>query len=283
MFPSRKVANISRVLGPFLEVYFNIDILGATTKDGKNYEPIGSSSHHFTFEKQDKIIISRLRNWIRAYCKETNSLLYDKCVPLSERSKYKEDFDVLVQVTDKKIIEKEQKVVFKIQDDSNENSICELHTENTFRFIERGDVIRIRSVLIGYYLVYFSNKPNIIILNPFSNILRFSPFMNLFTLVKSKINQTDVEITWNELMTKEPSSLTQNEDEVLKLFERNIIISPKKTHNESTVTFTDFKSSSGKLGRFRMDLQVFDVLPDGGDFLKLYCKSCQSTYIFNNK
>jgi hypothetical protein len=101
--------------------------------------------------------------------------------------------------------------------------------------------------------------------------------MNLFTLVKSKINQSGVEITWNELMTKEPSSLTQNEDEVLKLFERNVIISPKKTHNESTVTFTDFKSSAGKLGKFRMDLQVFDVLPDGGDFLKLYCKSCQST------
>ena len=100
--------------------------------------------------------------------------------------------------------------------------------------------------------------------------------MNLCTELKSKINQSAIEISWNDLMTKEPSSLTQSEEEVLKLFERNIIISPKKTHNEANVTFTDFKASAGKLGKFRMDLQVFDILPDGGDFLKLYCKTCQA-------
>lgn len=101
--------------------------------------------------------------------------------------------------------------------------------------------------------------------------------MNLFNQVKSNVNQTNIELSWNDLMTKDPSSLNQCEEEVLKPFERKVIITPKKTHNEVTVTFTDFKASAGKLGKFKMDLQVFDILPDGGDFLKLYCKYCQSS------
>ena len=105
--------------------------------------------------------------------------------------------------------------------------------------------------------------------------------MNLYGEVKGKNNQTG-DLSWNDLMNQDDhESINKNEAEVLKLFERNFILSPKKSHNEQTVTFTDFKSNSGKLGKFRMDLQVFDVQPDGGDFLKLYCKGCQSTYFFN--
>ena len=138
-----------KVPGVFSKVKSNF-CFGATNKDPKNYEPFGSSSANYTFEKHDKLAINRLRTWIRTYFKENNSLVYDKTVKLSERASYKEDFDILVQVTDKKVLEKELKCVFQIEDNSTENSICELHTENTFRFIERGDVIRIRSVLIGY-------------------------------------------------------------------------------------------------------------------------------------
>lgn len=103
--------------------------------------------------------------------------------------------------------------------------------------------------------------------------------MNLFGVIRKNINQADIGLTWNDLLTKENSGFSSTEVQVHDLFKRNIIIYPKKTHNEPTVSFTDFKEKSGKLGKFRMELQVFDVLPDGSDFVKVYCSKCQTTYI----
>ena len=103
--------------------------------------------------------------------------------------------------------------------------------------------------------------------------------MNLYGESKGNTNHIG-EFSWNDLMIQEDAeSINKSEAELLKLFERNIIITPKKSHNEQIVTFNDFKSNAGKLGKFRMDLQVFDVQPDVGDFSKLFCKSCQSTYL----
>lgn len=125
--------------------------------------PSFSSHINYTFELQDKNIITNLRNWIEDYFSREGSIYYEREKKLDERIAAGSDNDAMVQVVKKFVLN--DHIVYFVQDDSDG---CELHVYKYFEEFKEDDVIRVRS-----YRVY---DKNVIYLNNFGNLLKIPKF-----------------------------------------------------------------------------------------------------------
>jgi len=72
---------------------------------------------NYTFEEQDKSIITKIRGWLRIFFKNPESLRYKHEIRLSERFQASYDFDVVVKIIGKK--NQEGDISLTIMDDSD--------------------------------------------------------------------------------------------------------------------------------------------------------------------
>jgi len=105
------------VHGVFLQVILFLTVLGASDPNSKDFTPIESSHGNYTFEDQDKSIITKIRGWLKIFFKNPESIKYNYQIKLSERFKATFDFDIMVKILEKK--EDKDDIIFTLMDDSD--------------------------------------------------------------------------------------------------------------------------------------------------------------------
>lgn len=92
-------------------------LLGASDPNSKNFAPLECSHENFTFEDQDKTIITKIRGWLKIFFKNPEALRYTHEIKLAERFQANYDFDVIVKIIGKKQVDGE--ISFTIMDDTD--------------------------------------------------------------------------------------------------------------------------------------------------------------------
>ncbi len=92
-------------------------------------------------DNTDKQKIDFLRKWSFTHFKEKKSIIFNKETKLINRSKFKQNLDLMVKVTS--ISEVDSGMIFYVQDDTDK---CSITTSKYFRMVEVDDLIRIRGV-----------------------------------------------------------------------------------------------------------------------------------------
>lgn len=90
---------------------------GASDPNSDDFTPIESSHHNYTFESQDKSIVTKIRGWLKIFFKNPESIKFKSQIKLADRLKFNFDYDIMVKILDKK--EENDEVVFTVMDDTD--------------------------------------------------------------------------------------------------------------------------------------------------------------------
>ena len=91
--------------------------LGASDPSSKSFAPLECSHLNYTFEEQDRSIITKIRGWLKIFFKNPESIRYTHEIKLSERFQANYDFDVVVKIIGKK--NQDGDISFTLMDDSD--------------------------------------------------------------------------------------------------------------------------------------------------------------------
>ena len=242
---------------------------GASDVLSREMNPYLCSHKNFTFELQDRNKIDELRNWLRNYFDKEGSLFYDREYKLDKRLINGSDNDALVHVVHK--VELEDQLVFFVQDETDG---CELHTFKYFNFIEKNDVLRLRS-----YKIY---DKNVILMNTFSNILKIPQFSSYYksfmNRLATKIKQIDpsADVPMYNL-TKEIKTVASMSIDEMK---SKTLLAKAKTNNEFETKRFDEITSEDNL--FILNVNIMEIYPKPVyNFVNVLCQNCQSCYMIS--
>ncbi len=231
------------------------------------YDPLMCSKHDFSFDFNESSIISYLFEY---YLFISNKLKYPKKINLIDRNEKGSDNDALVMIVNK--TELDDQLVFDIQDDTDG---CQLHTYKYFNFIEVNDVVRIRAFKIF--------NRNVLILNPFSNILKIPQFSSYYKIFMNKLTtklkeiqnlQDDIPMFVTNSKEKSPiSPLMYNNDSNKKLICKVLL---NDNENYDTKKFEEITSQDKK---FLMNLNILEIYPKPlYNFVNILCDGCKTSY-----
>lgn len=104
-------------------------------------EVIQCSSKEYAMETHDNDLINECRQFSKNYFTKEGSFVCNYSVKLDKRFESPlSDFDLLLKVVEKTVLE--DKIVYFVMDETDS---CELHTYRYFNYVNKGDVIRLRS------------------------------------------------------------------------------------------------------------------------------------------
>jgi hypothetical protein len=147
---------------------------------GEN-EPFAHNGKNYSFEKNEKDVLSKIRKFSQTHFGSNNVLSSDMHVALSKANTQKHDFDVLAKIL--QIFEKDEFTnELKIRDGSNKTWYV-LALKLKFPHLAVGDVIRIRSSIYDE-----TSKKNVLNLSHYSNIMTFISHSKLAKEVRNKVS-----------------------------------------------------------------------------------------------
>jgi hypothetical protein len=209
-------------------------------------QPYAFSGKRATIEKQDSLVLNKLKPWANALFKSTNvggdrGGKDEHRVDLKKASKEKSDFDVVAKVL--QVFELDEYTnELKIRDASGE-TFYTLALKLKFPHIRQGSVIRIRSATYDET----SNK-RVLVLQHYSNIMTFISSSKLAASLAQVSNETQTERTaLKSAVSMTPVILTEVD---------------KKHQNLQTTSLHDlFHSPDNSTSTFRTCFYVTRVEP----------------------
>lgn len=224
-------------------------------------EPFAHNGKSFSFEKNEKDVLSKIRSFAQKHFASQNVLDSSMHVALSKASSQKNDFDVLAKIL--QIFEKDEFTnELKIRDGSNKTWYV-LALKLKFPHLQVGDVIRIRSSIYDE-----TSKKSVLNLSHYSNIMTFISHSKLAKEIRNKVNddKKSDQAALKENVSMHPVMLTEVDKK-----HANLPITPLKD------LFSD-DADVAKSSVFRTHFCVSKVEPGNvQEYVKSYDKKSNKT------
>ena len=270
---------------------------GIQSNNPNDFKPLLCSNKTYLFEKQDEILITNLRKYLKENLILENSLFYPYESKLNKRD-FNYENDVLVIIEYKQYLS--DQIVYTVRDETDK---CDLHTYKYFNFLNIGDVIRLRGFKV------LENK-NEIIMNQYSNILRipnemwyYKNFIEKLTLNNNNNNKNknndnnNNNIKFydnfdnidnnnnNNIPTKNFLNNALLNYENLKFIEnpKNIIIKLNNptSINDDEISIQNYDDLNPNEDIFILDLNIIDIYPKNNyEKLNVFCLNCKNNYFY---